>query len=124
MALIGYARVSRTEQNLELQVDTLKEKGCTKIFTDKITGTNFERKELTAALAFLRNGDVLVVWKLERVLQIAGVACFLGMVWDDEAQSIGVALKHFLPIPPQEAPPRCTTLWMLFYPHGIYLLQI
>ncbi len=67
MALIGYARVSRTEQNLELQVDTLREKGCTKIFTDKITGTNFERKELTAALAFLRPGDVLVVWKLDRL---------------------------------------------------------
>jgi len=67
MALIGYARVSRNEQNLELQVDTLREKGCTKLFTDKITGINFERKELTAALAFLRNGDVLVVWKLDRL---------------------------------------------------------
>ncbi len=67
MALIGYARVSRHEQNLELQLDRLREKGCTKIFTDKITGTNFERKELTAALAFLRNGDVLVVWKLDRL---------------------------------------------------------
>ncbi len=67
MALIGYARVSRNEQNLELQLDKLREKGCTKIFTDKITGTNFERKELTAALAFLRNGDVLVVWKLDRL---------------------------------------------------------
>ncbi len=67
MALIGYARVSRNEQNLELQVDTLREKGCTKLFTDKITGTTFERKELTAALAFLRNGDVLVVWKLDRL---------------------------------------------------------
>lgn len=67
MAFIGYARVSRNEQNLELQVDTLREKGCTKIFTDKITGTTFERKELSAALAFLRHGDVLVVWKLDRL---------------------------------------------------------
>jgi len=67
MARIGYARVSRNEQNLELQVDTLKEKGCTTIFTDKITGTTFERKELNAALAFLREGDVLVVWKLDRL---------------------------------------------------------
>ncbi len=67
MAFIGYARVSRTEQNLELQVDALREKGCKKIFTDKITGTKFERKELTAALAFLRDGDVLVVWKLDRL---------------------------------------------------------
>ena len=67
MAYIGYARVSRHEQNLELQLDKLREKGCAKIFTDKITGTNFERKELTAALAFLRSGDVLVVWKLDRL---------------------------------------------------------
>ncbi len=67
MALIGYARVSRNEQNLELQIDTLCEKGSTKIFTDKITGTNFDRKELSAALAFLRHGDVLVVWKLDRL---------------------------------------------------------
>ncbi len=67
MARIGYARVSTHEQNVELQVQTLKEKGCTKIFTDKITGTTFERKELNAALAFLREGDVLVVWKLDRL---------------------------------------------------------
>jgi len=67
MAFIGYARVSRTEQNLELQLDKLKEKGCKKIFTDKITGTKFERKELLSALAFLRDGDVLVVWKLDRL---------------------------------------------------------
>ena len=67
MALIGYARVSKHEQNLELQGDTLHEKGCMKIFTDKITGINFERKELAAALAFLRHGDVLVVWKLDRL---------------------------------------------------------
>lgn len=67
MALIGYARVSKHEQNLELQVDKLREKGCAKIFTDKITGTKFERKELLAALAFLRDGDVLVVWKLDRL---------------------------------------------------------
>jgi len=67
MARIGYARVSTHEQNVELQRDTLKEKGCTKIFTDKITGTTFERKELNAALAFLREGDVLVVWKLDRL---------------------------------------------------------
>jgi len=46
MARIGYARVSTYEQNVELQRDTLREKGCTKIFTDKITGTTFERKEL------------------------------------------------------------------------------
>ena len=54
IALIGYARVSRIEQNLELQVNKLQEKGCIRIFTDKMTGATFDRKELTAALAFLR----------------------------------------------------------------------
>src|SRR5260221_7439602 len=63
----GMASVSTHEQNLELQVDKLREKGCVRIFTDKITGTNFERKELLAALAFLRDGDILVVWKLDRL---------------------------------------------------------
>jgi DNA invertase Pin-like site-specific DNA recombinase len=67
MTYIGYARVSRHEQNLELQLDRLKEKGCTRIFTDKISGATFERKELEAALAFLRPGDVFVVWKLDRL---------------------------------------------------------
>jgi DNA invertase Pin-like site-specific DNA recombinase len=67
MAYIGYARVSKQEQNLALQRDKLKEQGCTRIFTDTISGAKFERKELEAALAFLREGDILVVWKLDRL---------------------------------------------------------
>ncbi len=67
MALIGYARVSKDEQNLDLQLDALKQKGCVRIFTDKFTGTKFaERKELQKALAYLNEGDTLVVWKLDR----------------------------------------------------------
>jgi DNA invertase Pin-like site-specific DNA recombinase len=68
MALIGYARVSKDEQNLDLQIDALKTKGCIKIFTDKLTGTKFdERKQLQEALRYLRPGDTLVVWKLDRL---------------------------------------------------------
>src|SRR6266702_3916930 len=67
MTFIGYARVSRHEQNLQLQLDALKEKGCSRIFTDKISCAIFERKELEAALAFLRPGDVFVGWKLDRL---------------------------------------------------------
>ncbi len=67
MTYIGYARVSKHEQNLELQLDRLKEKGCIRIFSDKISGATFERKELDAALTFLRPGDVFVVWKLDRL---------------------------------------------------------
>lgn len=67
MAKIGYARVSRDEQNLDLQLDALKKAGCVRIFTDKLTGTRFDRKELLAALAYLNEGDSLVVWKLDRL---------------------------------------------------------
>jgi DNA invertase Pin-like site-specific DNA recombinase len=67
MALIGYARVSRHEQNLDLQLDALNKEGCSKIFTDKITGSTFEREGLDEALTYLREGDTLVVWRLDRL---------------------------------------------------------
>ena len=63
---IGYVRVSKQEQNEELQIDTLKEAGCDKWFLDKMTGSKAERKGLTEALAYLRPGDTFVVWKLDR----------------------------------------------------------
>ena len=65
--LIGYARVSKHEQNLDLQLDALKAAGCEKIFKDKISTLKEERKGLQEALDFLRPGDVLVVWKLDRL---------------------------------------------------------
>src|SRR5438270_98601 len=63
---IGYVRVSKQEQNEELQIDALKEAGCDKWFVDKMTGSKAERKGLTEALAYLRPGDTFVVWKLDR----------------------------------------------------------
>lgn len=65
--LVGYARVSTHEQNLDLQLDALKQAGCQKIFTDKISTLKTERKGLDEVLSFLRPGDVLVVWKLDRL---------------------------------------------------------
>ena len=65
--LIGYARVSTQDQNLDLQVKALTKAGCKKVFDDKISGTRAERPGLTAALAMLREGDTLVVWKLDRL---------------------------------------------------------
>ncbi len=67
--LIGYARVSTNEQNLNLQRDALRKAGVTakNSFTDKITGTKAERPGLTAALSRLREGDTLVVWRLDRL---------------------------------------------------------
>jgi DNA invertase Pin-like site-specific DNA recombinase len=63
---IGYIRVSKQEQHEALQIDALKEAGCEKWFLDKMTGSKAERKGLDEALAYLRPGDTLVVWKLDR----------------------------------------------------------
>jgi DNA invertase Pin-like site-specific DNA recombinase len=65
--LIGYARVSTQDQNLELQVDALTKAGCKKIFDDKISGSRAERPGLAKALEMLREDDTLVVWKLDRL---------------------------------------------------------
>jgi hypothetical protein len=67
MALIGYARVSTNEQHLHLQQDALKKAGCLKIYTDTISGAKSERKGLTEALEYIRAGDTLVVWRLDRL---------------------------------------------------------
>ncbi|WP_423680257.1 recombinase family protein (plasmid) [Methylomonas sp. MS20] len=65
--LIGYARVSTQDQNLDLQLEALTKAGCKKVFDDKISGSRAERPGLTKALEMLREGDTLVVWKLDRL---------------------------------------------------------
>lgn len=65
--LIGYARVSTNDQNLELQLDALEQAGCEKVFKDTTSGAKSERTGLREALDYLREGDVLVVWKLDRL---------------------------------------------------------
>ena len=65
--LVGYARVSTQEQNLALQLDALKNNGCEKIFVEKASGAQRDRPELKAALDYVRAGDTLVVWKLDRL---------------------------------------------------------
>jgi len=65
--LIGYARVSTLEQNLDLQMDAMKKEGCEKIFTDTTSGAKTERPGLTKAIEMLRKGDTLVVWRLDRL---------------------------------------------------------
>jgi DNA invertase Pin-like site-specific DNA recombinase len=67
MALIGYARVSTHEQHLHLQQDALSAAGCLKIFTDTISGAKSERKGLAEALEYIRKGDTMVVWRLDRL---------------------------------------------------------
>ncbi len=65
--LIGYARVSTHEQNLSLQLDALEQAGCDKVFTEKATGAQRDRPQLIGALEYMRAGDTLVVWKLDRL---------------------------------------------------------
>jgi DNA invertase Pin-like site-specific DNA recombinase len=79
--LIGYARVSTTRQTTEQQVTALEQAGCAPIFTEKMSGKRNDRPQLAAALAELDEGDVLVVWKLDRLgrdaLQMLTTICDL-----------------------------------------------
>lgn len=65
--LIGYARVSTPEQNLTPQLAALGEAGCEKVFSDKASGAKADRAGLAEALSHARAGDILVVWKLDRL---------------------------------------------------------
>jgi DNA invertase Pin-like site-specific DNA recombinase len=65
--LIGYARVSTQDQTLNLQKDALVKLGCNKIFTDTASGAKAERTGLNEALEYVREGDTLVVWRLDRL---------------------------------------------------------
>src|SRR3546814_5953970 len=67
VALIGYARVSTPDQKLSLQHDALERAGCERVFDDQASGARTDRRGLTEALAYLRAGDTLVVWKLDRL---------------------------------------------------------
>jgi DNA invertase Pin-like site-specific DNA recombinase len=64
---IGYARISTRDQNLDMQLDALKKAGCDKIYEDIISGTKSQRPGLDQALDTVRDGDTLVVWKLDRL---------------------------------------------------------
>jgi len=65
--LVGYARVSTLDQNPELQLDALKRACCKKVFQEKVSSSKEARPQLQAALDYLREGDTLVVWKLDRL---------------------------------------------------------
>jgi len=85
--LIGYARVSTHEQTLTLQQDALQKAGCTKIFTDTPSGAKAERKGLEEALHYVRKGDTLVVWRLDRLGQ--SLPHLITTITDLEEREIG-----------------------------------
>lgn len=64
---VGYARISTKNQNINLQEDALKSAGCKEIYTDIASGSKSQRPGLDSALTYLREGDTLVVWKLDRL---------------------------------------------------------
>jgi DNA invertase Pin-like site-specific DNA recombinase len=67
MALIGYARVSTADQDTQLQTEALRRAGCWRVFEDIASGIKTERPGLASALAYLREGDVFTVWRLDRL---------------------------------------------------------
>ncbi|MEY4475108.1 MAG: hypothetical protein RL248_875 [Pseudomonadota bacterium] len=86
--LIGYARVSTDDQNLNLQRDALQLAGCEKIFEDQISGSRAERPGLQAVLEFARSGDTLVIWRLDRLSR--SLKDLIEMVKLLESKSIGL----------------------------------
>jgi DNA invertase Pin-like site-specific DNA recombinase len=64
---IGYARVSTHDQNLDLQIDALEKAGCERVFQDRVSGAKKARPGLEEARNFMRPGDSLVVWRLDRL---------------------------------------------------------
>jgi DNA invertase Pin-like site-specific DNA recombinase len=67
VAKVGYARISTIDQNPALQLDALAAEGCVKVFEDLASGARVDRAGLRAALEYVRDGDVLIVWKLDRL---------------------------------------------------------
>jgi DNA invertase Pin-like site-specific DNA recombinase len=85
--LVGYARVSTQEQDLTLQLDALRSAGCEKVFEEKASGAQRERPALQTALEYMRRGDTLVVWKLDRLAR--SLKQLIETVEDFGSQGIG-----------------------------------
>ncbi len=83
----GYARVSTRDQDLSLQLDALKKAGCKQIFQEKESGANKERPQLNAMLQQIRSGDVVVVWKLDRLARsLKDLVSFVNYLNEHDAQ--------------------------------------
>ena len=84
---IGYARVSTDDQSLDLQLDALKKAGCKRVFRDKASAAKGDRAGLAGAVSHLRSGDVLVIWKLDRLGRtVKGLVEFVAVLQEQGAQ--------------------------------------
>jgi DNA invertase Pin-like site-specific DNA recombinase len=91
-ALIGYARVSKVDQNLDRQLDALRRAGCLRIFADRKSGKDTARQELIKALDFMRPGDTLVVTSLDRLSR--SLQDLIAMVADLRQRGVGFRSLH------------------------------
>src|SRR5262249_2279042 len=85
--LVGYARVPTTEQSIDLQTDALRDAGCQQVVTEVASGARADRTGLEQALTYLRRGDTLVVWKLDRLGR--SLAHLIEVVRGLEGQGVG-----------------------------------
>ena len=86
--LVGYARVSTRDQTTTLQLDALTVAGCERIFEETATGARRDRPQLAATLEYMRKGDTLVVWKLDRLART--IRQLIETVDDLEERGVGV----------------------------------
>jgi DNA invertase Pin-like site-specific DNA recombinase len=96
--LIGYARVSTQEQNLDLQLDALKQAGCEEFYTDKMSGSNFQREGLEEAIKYARKQDTIVVWRLDRLGR--SLKELIKLVMDLKERGVGFRSLQETLIPP------------------------
>ena len=90
--LIGYARVSTDDQNLNLQRDAIKQLGCDQIFEDQLSGAKAERPGLREALKYARSGDTFVVWRLDRLSR--SLKDLIEMVAKLDERNVGLKSLH------------------------------
>jgi DNA invertase Pin-like site-specific DNA recombinase len=90
--LVGYARVSTQEQSLDLQIDALNSLGVVKVFTETASGAKSDRPQLAAALNYMRENDVLVVYRLDRLGR--SLADLVRIVGELEARGVGFRSVH------------------------------
>jgi DNA invertase Pin-like site-specific DNA recombinase len=89
---IGYARVSTKDQDLSLQIDALEDAGCTRIYQEQITGSTKDRPELQKMLEQLRDGDIIIIWKLDRLAR--SLKDLVGLVNEIQEKGAGLNSLH------------------------------